>query len=248
MKKQELAKDIVHYTFRPQPNTIFETSVTAVLNGNKAVLIDTAYEFQASELFDDLNKNNIEIEKIIITHFHDDHMQGLKGLPKVTVYGSSRFQETLDMWTPKNEHCILTPSVVINEPQTIIFGNHSLTLTPFPGHSLCGMIVNIDNQFIHIADELMFSPDGVPLLPSSDGNDFVRHLNSLDRLRSYSSFTLIPSHGPAFKGEKLEEEINNRYIYLNALVQSNKNINYEDAVKDCRCTFLHSEWHEGNCE
>jgi hypothetical protein len=61
-------------------------------------------------------------------------------------------------------------------------------------------------------------------------------------------FSLIPSHGPVFGGEKLAAEIESRTIYMNALVQSEKKISYEDATKDCGCTFLHSEWHSGNCE
>lgn len=248
MDKQELVKSIIHYTFEPQSNRHFGTSVTAILSGNKAVLIDTAYGFQASELLADLVENGIEIDRIIITHFHDDHMQGLKVLPKVPVYGNDRFQKTLDMWTPKDEHGLFTPAVLISKPQTLAFGEHLLTLIPFPGHSLCGMIVKIDGRFLHIADELMFSPDGVPLLPSADGNDFARHLHSLDRLREYTMFSLIPSHGPVFGGEKLEEEIKSRTMYMNALVQSDKSISYEDATKDCGCTFLHSEWHIGNCE
>ena len=43
------------------------------------------------------------IEKIIITHFHDDHMQGLKVLPKVEVYGSMDYKTTLELWTESRE-------------------------------------------------------------------------------------------------------------------------------------------------
>ena len=75
MDKQELAKGIFRYTFEPQPNRHFGTSVTAILSGNKAVLIDTAYEFQASELLADLVENGIAIDRIITAHFHNDHMK-----------------------------------------------------------------------------------------------------------------------------------------------------------------------------
>ncbi len=54
MDREGLAKGIVRYTFEPQPNRHFGTSVTAILSGNQAVLIDTAYEFQAPELLSDL--------------------------------------------------------------------------------------------------------------------------------------------------------------------------------------------------
>ncbi|MCL2610709.1 MAG: MBL fold metallo-hydrolase [Defluviitaleaceae bacterium] len=247
MKKQELAEGIVHYIFEPQPDRHYATSVTAIFNGNKVLLIDTAYEFQMAELLEDFQKNNFEVEQVIITHFHDDHMEGLKSLPEVPVYGSGRFKETLDMWTPKEEHVYFTPSIVVDESFSFSYGEYDLTLIPFPGHSACGMLVKIDNQFLHVVDEVMFSIDGVPMLPSSDGNDMKRHLDSLDRLRSYEGFvTLIPSHGPVFDGAKLLSEIENRYSYLKEVHDSDEFISYEDATKECTCTFVHSEWHEDN--
>jgi len=250
MKIEKLREGIIHYTFEPRPNRNWSESVTVIINEDKAILIDAGFDFQIEKVLADLNKRKIEIEKIIITHFHEDHMEGLRILPKVPIYGSSRFQETLDKWTPKNEHDLFTPTVRIEHPQELIFGKHKLTLISLPGHSVCGMLVNINDEFLHIADEVMFSPVGVPMLPSADGNDFKRHLASLDKLRAYSGdFSLIiPAHGPVFSGEKLEEEIEKRYAYISAIAHSNGNISYEDAIKDCNCTFVHSEWHEGNCK
>jgi len=249
MRIEKLKEDVIHYTFEPRPNRNWSESVTVLINGNKAILIDAGFDFQIEKVLADLNEKNIKIEKIILTHFHDDHMEGLKVLPKVPIYGSSRFQETLDKWTPKNEHHFFTPTVVIEQSQEFTFGKHKLTLIPLPGHSVCGMLVNINDEFLHVVDEVMFSPDGVPMLPSADGNDFKRHLESLDQLKQYHDFTtIIPAHGPVFSGEKLEEEIRKRYTYISNLVESNGDISYEDAIRDCNCTFVHSEWHEGNCE
>ena len=250
MKIKKLKEDVIHYIFEPRPNRNWSESVIVIINEDKAILIDAGFDFQIEKVLADLNEKSIKIEKIILTHFHDDHMDGLRILPKVPIYGSSRFQETLDKWTPKNEHHIFTPTVVIDKPREFTFGKYRLTLIPLSGHSVCGMLININNEFLHVVDEIMFSPDGIPMLPSADGNEFKRHLESLDRLRTYSGdFPLIiPAHGPVFSGEKLEEEIRKRYTYIKALVESSGNISYEDAIKDCNCTFVHSEWHEGNCK
>ena len=248
MKKQQLVKNIIRYTFDPRPGVQFSTSVIAIFNGDKVMLIDTAYEDQMSKLLDKFSKNNIEVEQVIISHFHGDHMEGLKALPKVPVYGSSHYQKTLDRWTAKEEHIHFTPSIKVDKPLSFTYGEHNLTLIPFPGHSVCSMLINIDDHFLHIADELMASPVGEPLLPSSDGNDMKRHLNSLDRLRSYEGFTIIPGHGPTFPSEELISEIENRYHYLKALHDSDGVISYENAIEKCTSTFVHSEWHKYNCK
>ena len=246
MKKQQLATNISQYTFAPKPKRHFGTSIIAIFNGNKALLIDTAYEDQMSELLEEFSRDGIEVEKVIVTHFHGDHMEGLKALPKIPIYGSARFQETLDRWTAKEEHVYFTPSILVDEPLSFTYGEHSLTLIPFPGHSVCTMLIKIDDHFLHIVDELMFSPDGVPLLPSSDGYDMKRHLDSLDKLKSNKGFSIIPGHGPVFSSDKLSAEIDNRYNYLQALHDSDGFISYEEATKNCTCTFLYSEWHKYN--
>ena len=248
MIKKQLAKNIVQYTFDPRPKVQFSTSVIVIFNGDKVLLIDTAYADQMSKLLDEFSKNNIEVEQVIISHFHGDHMEGLKALPKVTVYGSGCYQETLDKWTTKEEHVHFTPSIKVNKPLSFTYGEHNLTLIPFMGHSVCSMLINIDDHFLYVADELMFSPDGVPLLPSLDGNDMKRHLDSLDRLRKYEGFIIIPGHGPIFDGDSLSSEIDNRYSYLKALHDSDGVISYEDATKGCTCDFVHSEWHKYNCK
>jgi len=249
MKKQELAKGIVHYIFDPKPNRRFATSVTALLNGSKVMLIDVAYEFQFKGLLEEFSKSNIEIEQAIITHFHDDHMEGLKLLRGIPIYGSKRFQESLDLWIDKEEHAHFTPSITVDAPLSFSYGEHRITLIPHPGHSACGMLVKINDEFLHVGDEIMFATDGEPLLPSlADGTQNAKpYLDSIDKLRPYGGFTIIPSHGPVFDGETLAYEVGNRYNYLAALHDSGGVISFEDATKKCACTFACPEWHQENC-
>ncbi|MCB2297986.1 MBL fold metallo-hydrolase [Clostridium tagluense] len=245
MLKRELIPGIIQYMFQPLPGNHFGNSITALINDNKVLLIDTGYENQALLVLQDMKSNGLYIEKIIISHFHDDHMQGLKVLPRKSLYGSKHYKTTLDLWTEREEHKYFIPTTLIEEQFRIKFGKHQLTLIPFPGHSLCTIIIKINEQYIHIADELMFSNDGTPLLPSTDPNCIKRHLESLNRLKEYSAYTLLPSHGLQISGKgKIEKEINNRIAYFNAILSSNRRISYEEAIQDCDCEFLDSKSHK----
>jgi len=245
MLKKELAAGIVQYTFSPQnKDDNYGDNIIAIIYEDKAILIDTGFEDEVQQVIEDLFSSGITIDKVIISHFHDDHMEGLKLLPNATVYGSSRFQETLDMWTAKEEHKYFTPVVVVDVPTIIKFGSHILEIIPSAGHSACTVLVNINGQFLHVADEIMYSPDGQSIIPSIDSRENIkRQLESWNIIKDYSALTIIPGHGAAFYGSKLQADLQNRVAYAEAILAAGENpITYEEAVRKCNCRFLHSEW------
>lgn len=245
MKKIILENGILQYQFDADPGKHFGFNIIAVISGDRAVLIDTAFEDKASEVLKDMNSDGIVIEGIIISHYHGDHFYGLKALPRVPVYGSSEYFKTLDLYynDEDNEYC--TPTIKVSEPMTFNFGEHVMKLIPFPGHSECTILVNVDDKFFYIADELMYSNEGRHILPSISLTGVKRHIDSLNRLKDYSNYSLIPSHGNAVTGEsRIRKDTDCRIKYLSAISGNESKIPYEEAVKDCDCTFLHSEWHE----
>lgn len=245
MFEKKLLEGIILYIFEPEQGDCYGNTITALINDDRAILIDTGYAYQSKAVMEDLNSNMLTIEKVIITHFHDDHMQGLKVLPDVPVYGSNYYQKTLDMWTIKEEHKYFTPTVLIEEPLTIKFGKHEIEMIPFPGHSICTIIVKINDEYIHIADELMFSKNGEPLLPCILKEDVKRQFISVNKLKGYSHYTFIPGHGDIITNKnRIKNEIDNVRLYLNSILRNSKEISFEEATKACSCTFLCKEWHE----
>ncbi len=244
MQKTELAQGIIQYTFEPLPGKHFGNNIYAVVHGNKVLLIDTGYAFQAQQVLEDIKDCGWEIDSVILSHFHDDHMQGLRVLPKVPVYGSEHYGVTLELWTDEKDRQYFVPSLLIREPYTKDFGQHSVALLPFPGHSMCTILIRINDTYLHVADEVMFSNDGRPILPSADPNQIPRHVESLNRLKAMTSLIFLPAHGPALADrQKMERDIDNRLCYFQTILSSGRALSYEEASKGCDCAYLHSEWH-----
>lgn len=245
MLRKELSPDIIEYVFEPKEGQHFGNRITALRNKDRVILIDTGYKHQAMEVINDLKMNHLAIESIIITHFHDDHMEGLKVMPHVPVYGSQYHKNTLDMWTPKEEHRHFIPTVSVSTPLKIEFGRHEIEILPFPGHSMCTSIIKINDEYIHVADEIMFSNKGEPILPCITKEDVRRQWESINKLKDYMKYTFLFGHGDNIRDKRqIEDVIENTRIYLETILRNNRKISFEEATSECSCTFLHKEWHE----
>jgi glyoxylase-like metal-dependent hydrolase (beta-lactamase superfamily II) len=245
MKKIELSRGIIQYIFEAKAQQYYGKNIIALINEDKALLIDTGLEDQTEEVVKDLKESNITIEKVIISHFHNNHMQGLKILPDVTVYGSSHYKQTLDLWTPPEEHQYYKPTVLIDKRLVLKFGNHNIEMLQNPGHSLCTILVKINDEFLYIADELIFSNTGEPILPRVTKSDIINHYISAHNLIKCSQYTFIPSHGMVISDpNNIVEETKNVCRYLCEILSNDDKITVEEATKNCSCTFLHKEWHE----
>ena len=241
-----LARYMAEYVFAPEQGKHYGNKILALHQRRRRLLVDTACDYQARTVLAMMRRRLLGVEGIIISHFHEDHISGLQEMPNVAVYGSDRFQATLALQYPQESHSRYAPSVIFEQELDLSFGPHSVRLLAHPGHTACTVLTIINDKYIHIGDELMFSNDGRPLLPLVvDKGGIGRQLDSLHHLKQFADYTLIPVHGPAFGGrKKVLFEIDNRIRYLDAVVNSKGKISYQEAVKDCDCQFLHSEWHK----
>ncbi|MCL2855813.1 MAG: hypothetical protein FWE21_09390 [Defluviitaleaceae bacterium] len=109
------------------------------------------------------------------------------------------------------------------------------------------MLVKINDKFIHVADEVMLTNDGKPLLPGLEGRHVLqRQLDSWNYMKGYCKpeITIICGHGPVMEGGKLEKDLQNRIEYAKAIMEANGAISYEDATKNCHCDFVGKPWHD----
>jgi glyoxylase-like metal-dependent hydrolase (beta-lactamase superfamily II) len=245
MKKIELSQGIIQYLFEPVPGQCYSNNIVALLNEDKAILIDTGYEYQALKVAEDLKDNNIIIEKVIISHFHRGHVGGLKVLSGVDVYGSSQYNQTLSLWTTPEDIEYYTPTLLVDKNLKIRFGTHEIELIQNPGHTLCTILIKINNQYLHIADELTFTNTGESILPRITKNDVINSYISVHNLKRYSNYTLIPGHGNAINNPDLvDDKVRNVCHYLCEILSHDDYITFEEATQKCTCTFYHDGWHD----
>lgn len=245
MNKIKIAEGLYQYQFPPFENQHFGFNIYALINGNEALLIDTAFEAQAKLVLEDLRKEGVEIRKVVFSHFHPDHISGLPVLNSPSLYGNGLYKESLNKYTPEEKHHLFEGVNILTDESELNFGSFKLNFQLIQGHVICGMFTIINDSFVHVADDLMASNEGKPLLPSVHVDNAQKHIESLELLKSYSSCTLLLSHGNALSGQAtILQSINDRQTYLKAIVNSEQPISVDKAIQDCNCDFLHKEWHE----
>ncbi len=245
MKKVELARGIYQFIFEPTAQFQYGNNIVAVLRGKKALLIDAGLEFQMAEVAEELNRDGIYVEGVILSHFHQGHVRGIKALQGVTIYGSCYYRQTLELWCPPEEWNYYTPTIQVGKGKRIKYGSHVIELLSNPGQTICTLMVRIDEEFLYIADELTYSSDSVLVLPRVTKDNLINHYVSVYNLAKYSNATIIPGHGRAITdSERIEKDIDDVCQYLCEIISHDEVLSVEQATSKCACCFLHTEWHQ----
>jgi len=245
VERVEVAEGIVQYRFGAEAGKHYGFNLTALLDqdNSRALLIDTAYEVQAAEAHADLVERGFELGAVVVSHYHPDHVMGLKALPRTAIYGSARCEETLCLYPDEAERRAISPTDPVSDGATAAFGPFDLGFRLAPGHSACSMYTLIDSGFVHVADNIMTADTGQDILPWAAYDLIEDHIRSLEALRSLSGRTLLLSHGVILDDpETIRAAIDNRVAYFRAVLAAGGRISYEEAVADCTCDFLHREW------
>ncbi len=228
MKKIELSQGVIQYIFEPIEDKKYGNNVIAIISGDKAFVIDTGYTNQTEEVENDLKDTGISIESVIISHFHEGHIQGLRKLRGVTVYGSSYYHQTLNQWLPTEEQRYYIPTINVDKNLKIKFGEHTIELIHNPGHSLCTLLIKINEQYLYIADELIYAPDGEPILPSVTRDNIINHYVSVHNLVKYNKYAFIPGHGATIRdSQQIVRDTKNVCHYLCEIISHDDEITVE---------------------
>lgn len=220
-----------------------------VLEGSKALLIDTGYEKEAVELETYFEGKGIDIEKIIITHYHDDHFAGIKTFRKTgkdfVIIGSSHFMKSLEA---EYKEDFLNDSEIypntFSDNYEFTFGGHKIRFEEAKGHSDCSIHTILDEKYIHVADDLLFDLNNISLLPLPCSS-ITEHLKTLQQLKKHMGKTFMGSHFSADINEQKDilKEIDARIIYLQKVLAQKGKVEY-DSIKNLLPVEFDPRWHD----
>lgn len=235
MEEIRLTEHLYMYQFPPEEERVLGQNIFVLYEGDECIVFDAGYERHMKQLLTTLEKYTIK--NVVCTHFHPDHCYGLNLLPKQNLIGSKHAIETLKMFDDL-ENEFIVPNILIEEKTVLKFNEHVITLTLNPGHSNCGMLIDIDSEFLLIGDDYMTTNKNEPVLPYV-AETIEQHIEALNNIISnYKGYTLIPSHGvPTFSIEDLKYRI--RYLEFALTKQKDLNLFYK--VDDTH--FLSERWH-----
>jgi glyoxylase-like metal-dependent hydrolase (beta-lactamase superfamily II) len=219
-----------------------------ILEGTSALLIDTAYEQEAEQLNTYLNERNIRIEKVIISHYHDDHFAGLMALKRITheieVIASSKYKRTLEK--EYKDDFLLEPDIfptTFSENHIFIFGGHQIRFEEAGGHSDCSIHTMIDEKYVHVADNIIFDTNDSSLLPLPYASIQV-HLKTLEKLKEKPEALLLGSHFSSSlnTSKDMMLEIDARITYMQLVLKNKGELDY-DRIKEMLPMEFNPRWH-----
>ncbi|MBU1019774.1 MAG: MBL fold metallo-hydrolase [Firmicutes bacterium] len=214
-------------------------------NGDQALLLDTGYKRHFRKIKADLVKQGMTLSTIVVSHFHPDHIGGVAESTGVNIYGSLLAKNTLMKFFPTFDH--LLPNNVVVDKKEFHFGKHKFLLIRNMGHSIDGLLVLIDDKFLFVADDLIYTEDLESVLPFCADHEIENHINSLKRIERFSQGkVIIPSHGlPIDDSVFLNKDIENRCRYLEFILD-NPTASFETFTQSTGITFVGEESHSYN--
>lgn len=177
-----------------------------------------------------LKKENITIDKVLLSHWHFDHIQGVADLKEYSPNTSVYKNNTNEAW-PDMSAYVADPKVQekdtndwLNITDGQIFSTEGATLRAFycPGHTTDHM------AFILEEEDAMFTADNVLGQGTAVFEDLATYMKSLDSMSKQFKGRAYPGHGPVIEDgpAKILEYITHRKQrekqVLDVIAQDNK--------------------------
>ena len=243
MNKIMLEEQMVLYSFPSDKPERLGHNVYILKDGQRALAIDTGYQQHFQQVIDDLASEGVTIVKVVPSHFHTDSVDGVFLLNKPRIYGNEHAKATLMVNYDEEDVLILAPKKVLTNNAIIEFGGFKLRLISAPGHTDCSVLININDQYLHVGGLYMQTDQGEAVLPYVKKSGVSGHIRSLSVIAKSKYSHYLLAHGPSPTTLALMESgIKERVTYLTALRSSHYKCTLEEALKDVKGPFRLQKW------
>ena len=185
--------------------------------GGEAVIIDPGYN--GKEFIEILNKKNLKLKYIILTHGHGDHIGGVAELLSTFKTELLIHKDDEEMLTDKIKSGTViigypdvnvSATVFIKDGDELSLGDEKLIIIHTPGHTKGGVSILTGNK-LFVGDTLFFGSVGRTDFP---GGSFEELKNSIqNKLFKLSEDVIVyPGHGGATTIKR--EKNSNPYVGL----------------------------------
>lgn len=165
-----------------------------------AALIDC--DGDPTPLFSYIEKNNLKLTHILLTHGHYDHIGSVNAVAEkygCRIVGAAK---EMPLFTDAALNCsqfvggaiTVQPDILVHNGDKIQVGDMEFTVMETPGHT-AGSICFIGKDVIFSGDTLFQGSCGRTDLPTGDWNDIKQSLKKLAQLPG--DYQVYSGHGPA---------------------------------------------------
>lgn len=191
----------------------FISNAAVIVTDTEAVIFDTLGTPALAKLFIQEIKEITDkpIKKVILSHYHADHIYGLNAFQKLGVhvfapegvheYLNSDYahillqdrRKTLSPWVNKNTS-LVEPNITIADKTEMEIGGVKLTLLPQGGiHSVADMTLLVQPDNVLLTGDIAFA-GRIPWVADADTKVW---LERLEALKTMGADILVPGHGQA---------------------------------------------------
>jgi hypothetical protein len=93
-------------------------------------------------------------------------------------------------------------------------------------------MIRIDEKFLYVADELIYSSDEALVLPNVTKDNMINHYVSVYNLSKFSQATIVPGHGQAITDcVKVEQDIRSVCHFLSEIINHEEELSIPAASR-----------------
>jgi len=208
-KVEQLSRNVIRILgCNPGPMTLQGTNTYLVGSGKRRFLVDTGnpgVQEYVTNLKQELDRLNVSLEGVILTHWHADHVGGIADIEDKILQGSRvplyKFALSSDEAAPNG-----SPYTFVQDQQILKAEGATLQVVHTPGHTP-------DHIALHLLESnALFSGDCILGEGTAVFEDLYTYMNSLKRILGIGPQVVYPGHGKVVSDptEKIKFYIDHR--------------------------------------